>query len=72
MNRICRAIGITLAVALSTLALPSSAAALRYCYCEVYCSNGGQSFGQAASRYECSQYFQQICGGSGTWNCVYE
>lgn len=72
MNRFCRAIGITLAVALSTFALPSSAAVYRPCYCEVYCSNGVEIYAQAGSRYECAQLVQQYCAGSGTWVCPYQ
>ena len=73
MNRLIRFTGLTLAIALSSSALlPSSAAAARFCYCEVYCSNGSYSFGQAGSRYECAQFFQQQCAGSGTWVCPYE
>lgn len=75
MNRLIRFTGLTLAIALSIAALlpPNAAAAIyRPCYCEVYCSDGSYSFGQAGSRYECSQFFQQQCGGSGTWVCPYQ
>lgn len=72
MSRWVRLVGIVLAVALSTVVLPSGAAAARFCYCEVYCSNGVESYVQAGSRYECSQYMQQLCAGSGTWVCPYQ
>lgn len=72
MNRLVRAVGVTLALALSILASPSSAAIVRYCYCEVYCSNGVELYGQTQSRYECGQLFQQYCAGSGTWTCPFQ
>jgi hypothetical protein len=72
MNRLLRLAGLTLAFALSTVALPSRAAAVPFCYCEVYCSSGFEIMVQAQSRYQCGQFFQETCGGSGTWVCQYE
>jgi hypothetical protein len=67
-----RIAGITLAVVLSYFALPSSAAAVRFCYCELYCSDGSVIFGQAQTRAECNAAFQEYCGGSGQWVCPYQ
>jgi hypothetical protein len=74
MNRLIRFTGLTLAIALSSVALlPSSAAAIpRFCYCEIYCSSGVSVYGQAANRADCSRIFQETCGGSGTWFCPYQ
>lgn len=69
MNRLMRLAGLTLAIALSIVALPSSANAIPFCYCEVYCSSGFEIMVQAMNRSECSQFFQETCGGSGTWVC---
>lgn len=72
MNRWMRFTGLTLAIALSFVALPSRAAVVRFCYCEIYCSDGSVIFGQAQNRYDCAQFFRETCGGSGTWVCQYE